>query len=335
MICWLQIGQMVREGAGVTPQLSGSDNRARYSGKPGSQYRLWHSFHAPILAIDLYKTAAAKRSFTMKGDPEFVILKYQSWLDTEKFEKEVLGAIVKQYLSPVQDYCPVNEAQWNKLKFTEGYLTDFDLTNSNEGGVSATASLKSLAGFKFSAATEDKVHLEGKLIRFKRLLQQDQFFDERKTDPIVIQTVPRWIKWPYLHPVWVVVGIMTCEDVTFNFENKRELHVDGHVEVSVGEVTVAEMPLGDAGDLKVSVGAHKKTATVFTAKSGRNQIFALELRKVTTSKFKPNMLKMRNSGPSLEDGRLAANNSDESDDSDGEAARDLKRPVTVDELILE
>ena len=271
----------------------------------------------------------------MKGDPEFVILKYQSWLDTEKVEKEVVGAIVKQYLNPVRDYCPVEESQWNKLKFTEGCLTNFDLTNSKEGGVSATASLDSLAGFNVNADMEDKVHLEGKFIRFKRLLQHDQFFDERKTDPAVRKTVPRWIKWPYLNPVWVVVGIMTCEDVTIDFENRRELQVGGHVELPIGEITVAGMPLENAGNPKVSFEAHKKTATVFKAKSGRNQIFALELRKVTTSKFKSKILKMGDSGPVVRDGRLAANDSDDSDDSDGEAVQDLKKPVTVDELILE
>ncbi|KAM3076455.1 hypothetical protein ACMFMG_007271 [Clarireedia jacksonii] len=281
------------------------------------------------------KRLVAELSFTMKGDPEFVILKYQSWLDTEKFEKEVIGAIVKQYLSPVQDYCPVEEAQWNKLKFTEGCLTDFDLTIGKEGGVSATASLESLAGFNVNADMEDKVHLEGKFIRFKRLLQHDQFFDDRKTDPAVMKTVPRWIKWPYLNPVWVVVGIMTCEDVTINFENKRELRVDGHVEAPIGEITVAGMPPGNAGNPKVGAGAYKKKATVFKAQSGRNQIFALELRKVTTSKFRSKILKMRDSGPVVNDGRLAANDSDDSDDSGGEAVQDLKKPITVDELILE
>ncbi|KAL6906956.1 hypothetical protein GGI43DRAFT_247478 [Trichoderma evansii] len=268
----------------------------------------------------------------MKGDPEFVILKYQSWLDTEKFEREVVGAIVKQYLSPVQDYCPVNETQWNKLKFTEGCLTDFDLTNSKQGSVSATASLESIARLNVNADMETKVHLEGKFIRFKRLLQQDQFFDERKTDPAVVETVFRWIKWPYLNPLWVVVGIMTCEGVTVNFENKRDLLVDGHVEVPIGEITVAGMPLGNAENPKVGAGTHKKTATMFKAKSSRSQIFALELRKVTTSKFRSKMLKMRDSGPIVEDGRLAAN---DSDDSDGEAIQDLKKPVTIDEIILE
>lgn len=121
---------------------------------------------------------------------------------------------------------------------------------------------------------------------------------------------------------------MTCEDVTINFENTRELHVDGHVELPIGEITVA----GNAGNPKVGAGAHKKKATVFKVKSGRNQIFQLELRKVTTSKFKSKILKMGDSGPVVEDGRLAANDSDDSDD---EAVQDLKKPVTIDELILE
>lgn len=267
----------------------------------------------------------------MKGDPEFVILKYQSWLDTEKFEKQVVGAFVKHYLNPGWEYCPVQEAQWNKLNFTEGCLTDFDLTNSKGDGVSATASLGSVAGFNINADNEDKVHLEGKFIRFKRLLQHDQFFEERKADPAVAKTVPKWMKWPYLKPVWVVVGIMTCEDVTINFENKRELQIDGHVEVPIGEITVAGMPLGDTANPKLGAGAHKKKATVFKAKSGRNQIFALELRRVTTSKFRSQVLKLGDSGPDVQDGRLAADDSD----SDDEAVQELKKPVAVEELILE
>ena len=125
---------------------------------------------------------------------------------------------------------------------------------------------------------------------------------------------------------------MTCEDATINFENQRELHVDGRVKVPIGEIAVAGMPLGNAGDPQVGAGAHKKTATVFKAESGRNQIFALELRKVTTSKFRSKILKMGDSGPVVSEGRLAA---DDSDDSDDEAVQDLKKPVTVDELILE
>jgi hypothetical protein len=42
----------------------------------------------------------------MIGDPEFVILKYQSWLDTAKFENVILGSIVKEFLRPTNNYVP-------------------------------------------------------------------------------------------------------------------------------------------------------------------------------------------------------------------------------------
>jgi hypothetical protein len=42
----------------------------------------------------------------MIGDPEFVILKYQSWLDTAKFENKIFGSIVKEYLRPTNNYVP-------------------------------------------------------------------------------------------------------------------------------------------------------------------------------------------------------------------------------------
>jgi hypothetical protein len=42
----------------------------------------------------------------MIGDPEFVILKYQSWLDTAKFENKILGSIVKEFLRPTNNYVP-------------------------------------------------------------------------------------------------------------------------------------------------------------------------------------------------------------------------------------
>lgn len=44
--------------------------------------------------------------YIMIGDPEFVLLKYQSWLDTAKFENKVFGSIVKEYLRPTNNYVP-------------------------------------------------------------------------------------------------------------------------------------------------------------------------------------------------------------------------------------
>ena len=42
----------------------------------------------------------------MKGDPEFVILKYTAWLDASKFEDKILGSIVKEFLRPTNAFVP-------------------------------------------------------------------------------------------------------------------------------------------------------------------------------------------------------------------------------------
>ena len=66
----------------------------------------------------------------MKGDPEFVILKYQSWLETAKFENKILGAIVKEFLRPTNNYVPDSPLSYYTHYFIEGSVTDFVLENS-------------------------------------------------------------------------------------------------------------------------------------------------------------------------------------------------------------
>jgi hypothetical protein len=268
----------------------------------------------------------------MKGDPEFVILKYQSWLETAKFETQILGSIVKEFLNPTRNYCPESPLQYHTPEIVDGSLSDFVLNNTGNASIEASASLQAIAGFSFKGNTENAVHLQGKLIRYKRLQQHDQFWAKLKKDKTVKETVPGWIKFYNTWPVCLVVGIMTCEDVEINFEGKKEIHYDGHAELPIGQITMAAgvpNPLGDTGNPQAKLDAGRKVATIFKGKSGKNQIFALELRKITTEMFSRKELVLKDSGPDVDASRLAGD-----DDSDDGEEIDVERPVGIDELLI-
>jgi hypothetical protein len=67
----------------------------------------------------------------MKGDPEFVILKYQSWLQTAKFEKKILGTIVQEFLRPTNNYVPNEPLKYYEDEIIESSVTDFVLENTS------------------------------------------------------------------------------------------------------------------------------------------------------------------------------------------------------------
>jgi len=270
----------------------------------------------------------------MKGDPEFVILKYQSWLETSKFETTILGSIVKEFLNPTRNYCPESPLQYHTPELVEGSLTDFVLENTGKAGTEVSAALQAIAGFSFKGSTENAVHLQGKLIRYKRLQQHDQFWAKLKQDKTVKDTVPGWVKFYNTWPVCLVVGIMTCEDVEINYEGKQEIQHEGHAEVPIGQITLAAglpNPLGDTGNPQAKVVVDRKVATLFKGKSGKNQIFALELRKVTTEMFSRKELVLKDAGPDVDASRLASDGEDSDDSED----MDIEKPATIDELVLQ
>jgi hypothetical protein len=66
----------------------------------------------------------------MSGDPEFIILKYQAWMRTAAFEDTILGAIIKQPLSPSTNYVPDAPTAYISHALQEGSATDFVLRAS-------------------------------------------------------------------------------------------------------------------------------------------------------------------------------------------------------------
>ncbi|EPS41762.1 hypothetical protein H072_4298 [Dactylellina haptotyla CBS 200.50] len=241
----------------------------------------------------------------MKGDPEFVILKYPAWLDTQKFESRILGSVVKYPLQPTEAYFLEYPLQYYTDDFQEGSLSDFVFANTETRSSDVSTALDSIMGSAFKGNRDHGVNLAGKLLRFKRLQRLDNFWTQLKEDYSVRDNVPGWISRFNTWPPCLVVGIMIADDVELDFSGK--------------------------GGLKAEAGASRNMATVFKAKTGRSYIFALELRIITTALLRRRELKLKEFGPKVSDGRLAGNNdSDENDDdNDGD-----DEPM-MDDLILE
>ena len=264
----------------------------------------------------------------MIGDPEFVILKYQSWLDTVKFEDKILGSVVKEFLRPTNNYLPESPLQYNTHDLIEGSVTDFVLDNSGSKSQEATASLKSVAGVSFKGNTENTVHLTGKLVRYKRLQQHDQFWGKLKTDSDVRATVSGWISRFSTWPVCLVVGIMICEDVELSFEGQKSLGGEGKVELPIGKISLAAgTPIPGIPNPEVSVGTKRQTVNIFRGRADESRIFALELRKIGLEGWFRKDLRLRSLGPEgIDETRLAAGEDEDEEYMDG--------PENVNELVL-
>ncbi|RYN98081.1 hypothetical protein AA0120_g2749 [Alternaria tenuissima] len=254
----------------------------------------------------------------MIGDPEFVILKYQSWLDTAKFENKIFGSVVKEYLRPTNNYVPDSPLQYNSHDFQEGTVTDFVLANTGAKSHEGNATLESVAGISFKGSTESSVELSGKLIRYKRLQQHDQFWSKLKADQDVKAIVPRWTS-RYRAPVCLVVGIMICEEVELSFDEKHAQERELKGQLPIGKITLAAgvpNPAGSTGDPQIGFNTNRQVVNMFKGEINESRIFALELKKITTVGWIQKDLKLRSEGPDVDATRLAAGESDEEDEDD-------------------
>lgn len=234
----------------------------------------------------------------MKGDPVFVVLKYTSWLDAAEFEDRILGAVVKEFLKPSDRYEPSTKKKvaldyYDKAEypFVTGSFEDFVANPTNNSSGSVSISLGSIAGFEFCGSKKDAIHLNGQVIRWKRLQQHELFWPKLATDPRVQEHVPGWISLINIWPPSLVVGIMVCEDVSVGVEaeHTRKTKVNLSVPVSTIAAGAAGAPgldqifaVDDAVNPKLEVSDETTTLQTLSGSTRKSQIFALELRKVTT-----------------------------------------------------
>ncbi|KAF1924937.1 uncharacterized protein M421DRAFT_424354 [Didymella exigua CBS 183.55] len=263
----------------------------------------------------------------MKGDPQFVILKHQAWMKSANFEDTILGAIVKEPLSPTTNYVPQSPGLSHCVQ--DGSATDFSIDGAGSKSNEFVASLTSIGNVKVSANKEDSLHLAGKYVRFKRIQQLEQFWADFKEDTNIKTIVPKWVKCQGDWPVCLVVGIMICEDVEYCTDVEESSQRQASGEVPIGHVVLAStgVNIGHVVDPKLSADSTKYAATAFRAKMGESSIFAVELKIVTTAWFSQR-LALKEDGPKFDRTRLAGTESSEEEDEED-------RPIALKDLILE
>lgn len=269
----------------------------------------------------------------MKGDPEFIILKHSAWLSAG-FEKSILGAIIRHPLSPSTDYVPNSPLQYNKHDLLERTATDFVLANTGAAASEVSGAVTTIANFAIKGRTEDKINLRGKLLRIKRLQKVSEFWAALRSDPAVKSTVPNWISFYNTWPVCLVTGIMICEDIELGLNTATSEQRQATSEVPLGAIALAAGApnlLGDLADPKLTAYKSLEAATSLEARFGSSQIFAVELRKVTTERFHWKELRLKSDGPgNIDPSRLASNESNELNEDEDD---NLDKPIDPEDLI--
>lgn len=278
----------------------------------------------------------------LQGDPTFIILKRQAWMEAADFEEQLLGAIIKHPLSPSTDFVPYKDPKSpGSYKTPRKYMicdpqtgtdTSFVLLNKANATREFATTISSIGGFSLKGNNTACTNLAGQLVRFKRIRQLEPFWDNFKKDAQVEEQAPKWVSIFNKRPACLVVGIMICDDVELAVDGEQSEEFNVDVEIPVGQITMAAgapNPAGDLVDPKFSLKLTQGATHTFKAKVKGSHIFAIELKKVSTKLFQ-RVLKLKGDWADVEDDtRLAA---DDLDDSDLEA---LGEPVEGEDMILD
>ena len=135
----------------------------------------------------------------MAQDPIFLILKLSAWLPASD-ANSILGAAVKNFLSPTNNFVPDYPLTYSDYTLSENSFTDFVLKKERSRGRAVEAELKSIAKIKLVGKADEDFDLSGKVISYKRIKQHDRFWEKIKQDESFMKIVPGWIK-PFGPPI--------------------------------------------------------------------------------------------------------------------------------------
>jgi hypothetical protein len=280
----------------------------------------------------------------MAVDPVWVLLDPKAWLDDDPtsdgassdWEKKLLGAVVRDFYDPRtrQPNDPSRYCHHHSIITRE--LSDFVLsvTAGDERGVEAT--LTRCLGARVQRAARVGVDLAGKAVTFRRLDQDEDYWETVRRDVAVQRVLPGWLKkagktkvggagrWPL---VCLVTGIGVCQGVEFEWETTRiaerrahgEIPLDAVVSVAAG----SPLPVPVGLDVKVTLAKKKTDVVVFKAKGARRSVFALELKVIQKQGWVAREIVL-GGGPKIESGHQLG----DSDEDDGE------EDIDVEELVL-
>jgi hypothetical protein len=244
----------------------------------------------------------------MSTDPVFVILKSTAWLPEDEWET-LLGAVVKKYWSPTDNYTPEYPLKYNGgRRFVEKQFNNFVLAIENGVGTAAEVKLKNIGGISWVGHADESFDLRGKHIFYRKLRQHEEFWDRLKEDTEVREKVPQWLgsRWKIKSrvPVCLITGIFFCEDVVFSITEEEEREREANAEVSLGAVlaTVANahgIPAASHGTGNIGAGgsSERHQKKYYKAEDKDASIFALEVKIISSSLFDKDDFKLNDKTP--------------------------------------
>ncbi|KAH8886507.1 hypothetical protein GQ53DRAFT_844794 [Thozetella sp. PMI_491] len=236
----------------------------------------------------------------MSKPPEFLILKQPlGWISETRWT-EVLGSVVLNPHSPLDnstpDHPPLELNDISEISFPNFILHRDLITDS-----STSFNIQGLGSFRRQRDDTTHLNLHGKLVIARRLTKRRSFWKiMADADPEFAEQVAEWVgeRHGFLgrrarYEVCWVVGLLVCKDVAIaaSVEQKKECRARGDIPLG----TVAQMaaaahgatiPIGGMGNTSVEGRSAEAEHEYFVAKADGGYIFALEVVLVNSAKGK-------------------------------------------------
>ena len=226
-------------------------------------------------------------------DPEFLVLKPGvGWLPESELQ-DVLGAVVKNPLSPLADSYPKVPEKYMGRKPMEDEYDGFILGKEQLSSSNFEVEVRGLGKLRWAKSSGQNIDLSGKKILIRRMRRHDEYWRKMTAEDRDFQAyVPSWLRKRHLmkrrNIVCLVVGVLMCQDVLVSAseDQSRELIAGGEVPLgTIVEDTAAAhgafMPTGGAGDVSTGASSTLVKHVYFQARGERSRIFALELKAVS------------------------------------------------------
>lgn len=278
----------------------------------------------------------------MGVDSVWVVLNSKAWVD-DTWEDKLLGAVVRDFYTPtIRKPDDPSRYHPNENGIITRDFTDFVLSNEATSDTNIEARLTVLFGAKVKNTSSAKVDLSAKMVKLRRLDQDEDYWEKIKDDISLKRVLPTWVKkagkkgFP---DVCLVVGIAICEEVEIEWDKTRiaERKADGKLPLDF-VITVAAglpLPLPVGADIQATVAKEKTQVYMFKAKQAKKSIFALELKVIEREGWTGTRTVLGR-GPDVEEGHELGEDDDDDDDDDELEVADLvlhelrSIPVDVD-----
>ncbi|KAL9085821.1 MAG: hypothetical protein Q9159_004486 [Coniocarpon cinnabarinum] len=229
----------------------------------------------------------------MAKDPEFLILKPGvGWLPESELPN-VLGAVVKNPLSPLANSYPEYPEAYMKQKPMKDEFDDFILRKEQLSSTSFEVEIRGLGKLRWARSSGQNIDLSSKKILIRRMKRHDEYWNKMTQEDVDFQQhVPFWVQEKHLlkrkNRVCLVVGVLMCQAVVVAASEDEEREMIARGDAPLGTIAQHAAPTSTipatsdgAGDLTLQASRTAVRRTYFKAKGEGTRIFALEMKYVS------------------------------------------------------